>query len=225
MKSRRYTIDKALVRVFIGAAFMATVLFGFSNPARAKGPESVTITGPGIDRPIELLNSADHDLVVQLMEQMGLWYDPGDRLLQGKPAGKLGPGYRLTWINSGPPAKPVAERTIRQVIYFDAESGPVFYTPSQEGLQGWGSVVIGWFSAPPGLQDTLIELGAPMAVASSSNQAALSEMTPSTTQPEDNPGRALWYLRTMILALIIGLAGVLGVYRISRYPYRNTGYL
>jgi hypothetical protein len=78
MKSRSNRMVRPLVRVLIGTAFMAGVLFGFSAPVYAKGPESVTINGPGINQPIELLNSADHDLVVQLMEQMGLWYDTRD---------------------------------------------------------------------------------------------------------------------------------------------------
>ena len=42
-----------------------------------------------------------------------------------EPAGELGPGYTLTWINAGPPGESADQRTIRQVIYLEAENGPV----------------------------------------------------------------------------------------------------
>ena len=54
MRSRISVAVKLLVRVVAGIAFAAVPLFGFGNPVSAKGPESATITGPGVDRPIGL---------------------------------------------------------------------------------------------------------------------------------------------------------------------------
>jgi hypothetical protein len=158
---------RGLVRFFTGVAFMATVLFGSSAPVSAKGPESATITGPWIDRPIELMDGTNPDLVARLIEQTALWYGSGDPLTPEKRAGELGPSYTLTWINSGPPGKSAEKRTIRQVIYLAAENGPIIHTPEQEALEGWEVRVTGWFVASSGLRDTLPELGAPVSAPSS----------------------------------------------------------
>jgi hypothetical protein len=171
----------------------------------------VTITGPGIDRPIELMDTANSDLMVRLMEQTGLWYGTGDLPLPlEEPAGKLGPSFTLTWINSGPPGESVDERTMRQVIYLDAENGPVIHTPAQEALRGWGPGVIGWFAAPSGLRDTLAELGAPISAASSFSEQSLSEIAADTALPERESAGTAWYLGVVGLALGVGLAGAMG---------------
>lgn len=208
MQSRSRTATRLLVRALAGVASVAVALFGFSHPVSAKGPESATITGPGIDRPIELMDTADFDLVIRLMEQTGLWYGTGDLLKE--PPGELGPGYTLTWINSGPPAKSVDERTIRQMIYLDAENGPIIHTPAQEALRGWGPGVIGWFAAPSGLRDTLAELGVPISVAPSVSEAALSDKVADTALPERESAGAFWYLGVVSFALVVGLAWALG---------------
>jgi hypothetical protein len=51
---------------------VATAVVVTARPALAKGLESATIAGPGIDRPIELSDTPN--LMVRLMEQTGLWY-------------------------------------------------------------------------------------------------------------------------------------------------------
>ena len=143
----RYSIQvRILMRVLAGAALIATVIFGVISRVDAKGPESVVITGPEFDQPIELMDTADIDLMSRLMEQSGIWYGTGDlpKPLAKQP-GELGPAYTLTWVNGGPPGKSVAERTIRQFIYLDAERGPMIHTPAQETLENWGPGVIGWF--------------------------------------------------------------------------------
>ena len=125
----------------------------------AKGPESVTISGPGIDEPIELINSS---LVGELMQQTGLWSASGDAVATSPPPfDNLGPAYMLTWINSGPPTDPVANRTIRQLLYFDTSNGPIIHTPDQLGVEGWGDSVKGWFAAPD-LARSLEEMGVPL---------------------------------------------------------------
>ena len=205
MLSNSWTAVRTLVKVFTATAFIAMILFGFSKPVAAKGPESVTISGPGIERPIELMNSDNWDLVSRLMEQTGLWYATGDlpRRIEA-PAGKLGAGYMLTWINAGPPEKSVNERTMRQVIYLHAENGALIHTPDQETLEGWGPGVIGWFEAPDGLRDTLVEMGVPVSAASASDAAA---------QPGGPAAGALRYLAVAGFVVVVGLVGVLGVRR------------
>jgi len=216
MQSKSSMVFRPLVRVLAQVAFITVVLFGFSDPVVAKGPESATITGPGIDRPIELTDTANIDLVVRLMEQTGLWYATGDlpQPLE-EPAGELGPSYTLTWINSGPPGESLDKRTIRQIIYLDARNGPVIHTPAQEALQGWGPGLVGWFAAPSGLRDTLAELGVPVSAASSFSEAAISERAADMALPERESAGVFWYLGVVGIALVVGFAGALGARRLA----------
>lgn len=217
MGSRYGTTVSSLLKVIVGVASIAFVLFGFIKPAVAKGPESAIITGPGIDRPIELVDFSNRDLVARLMEQTGLWYAMGD-LPQpiDKPFGELGPGYTLTWINSGPPDASIDERTIRQEIYLEAENGPVIHTPDQESLQGWGPEAIGWFAAPDGLRETLAELGVPVSSARSFSDIVPSKITIEAAFSDREFAKPILFLAVVGLALVIGLAGILGARRMSR---------
>ena len=194
MSARINTAVKLLVRGLAVMAFAAVALVGFSDPVSAKGPESATIAGPGIDRPIELMATANPDLVTRLMQQTGLWFTYGDIPHPlGEPLPELGQSYTLTWVNGVPPGKSVDERTIVQMIYPDAENGPVIHTPEQEALRGgWGPTAIGWFSAPSGLRDTLAELGVPITAAAPSSQE----------------GTSVWIIGVVGFILVVGLAVV-----------------
>lgn len=211
------TVFRRLVAVLAGVAFAAAVLFGLMDSVAAKGPESAIITGPGIGRPIELIDytlGTAPDLLARLMEQTGIWYATGDlpRPIE-EPAGELGPGYTLTWINSGPPDKGVDERTIRQEIYLDAEGGPLIYTPAQDSLQNWGPGRTGWFAAPSGLRDTLAGLGVPVSTTGSFGDMALSESIPGTTLPERQPAGTFWYPSLVGFLLVAALVVALGARR------------
>lgn len=130
-------------------------------PASAKGPITVHIAGPGIDHPIELVrNYAQRDLVVELMEQSGLFYATGDlpEPLPGRPGEELGPRYTLNWMNAGPPEVQAADRTIVQSLYPFAARGPVLVT--HKTPSGWGGDVVGWYRAHPDMAVTLRALGA-----------------------------------------------------------------
>lgn len=111
------------------------------------------------------------------------------------------------------------ERTVRQVIYPDTEDGPVIHTPAQEGLRGIPGV-IGWFAAPTGLPDTLAELGVPIASASSLGEAPLSEMAADPAS-EREPAGAFSHLAVLGLALVVGLAGALGAWRMQLWRPRS----
>jgi hypothetical protein len=208
---------RPLVKVLVGVACIAVVLFSFVGTVAAKGPASAFITGPGIDQPIELINAANRDLVARLMEQTGIWYATGD-LPQPieKPAGELGPSYTLTWINSGPPEANIDERTIRQEIYLDAEYGPVIYTPIQESLKNWGPGMNGWFAAPSGLRDTLVKLGVPISPARSFGEIIPSKLAIDTALSDRDFPNTILLITVGGLVLLAGLVGALGVRRMSR---------
>jgi hypothetical protein len=132
-------------------------------PALAKGPMSATVTGPGIDEPVQLFDQWDHDpaqgeQIAKLMEQTGIWYAT-PALESIDPPVDLGSGYLLTWI----------PHQITQMLYLHADGGPVIHTPDQEALRGWGSGVTGWWKAPPELIETLRSLGVPVAAEDASS--------------------------------------------------------
>jgi hypothetical protein len=195
-------------RAFIVALVASAIVAAVAGTALAKGPESATITGPGIDEPIEieLFEPANPDLVHKLMGQTSLWLAPsGDSRIHGEPTGDLGPAYTLTWINAGPPGDPVEERTIRQILYPLAERGPMIETPSQIGLEGWGPEVIGWFVAPNDLADTLTALGVPVSEQQSNGDASTTSIPEAAVLHEVEPAGRVRYLSAAGIVLVIVL--------------------
>jgi len=192
--------------VVSGAAVVTTGLLGLTTSVGAKGPQSATVTGPGIEEPIELLEVArgldpSGELERQLMVQTGLWSAPTFESRQ-PPTGELGPAYTLTWINSGPPDRSVESRTIHQELYPDADGGSVIHTPPQAGLEGWGSEMTGWFDAPNALWDTLAQLGVQVAETEPAREADCSNADESTSAAAatSSSGHSLCPARTAGLA-------------------------
>lgn len=212
----RNAVIKWLRWILAGAAIAAVVLFGLVAPGQAKGPVSATITGPGIAEPMELIGGTEPALVMRFMEQTGLWYGTGDlpRALTEPPI-VSGPSYTLTWINGGPPERSREERTMYQEIYVASEHSIVIHTPSQRGLNNWGPGVIGWFSAPSGLWDTLLELGVPLATEPAPAEGARAAGGGNPARPQPAPANTARYVTGIALALIAGLAGVLRARRPS----------
>jgi hypothetical protein len=199
---------RALIVIVVATAIVVTA----GGAAFAKGPESATLTGPGIDKPIELINK-DPDFVRQLLQQSGIWSGPALRE-PIEPAGYLGPAYTLTWINSGPPEAFIEERSIRQILYPYAENGPLINTPAQVGLVGWGGEVLGWYEAPKGLIDTLVALGVPVppptsdadtAAAPESEGKAAAATSPGHIVSVDNEPDYLVYLAIGGVGLVLAL--------------------
>ncbi|HZD24233.1 MAG TPA: hypothetical protein VE569_12655 [Acidimicrobiia bacterium] len=171
-------------------ALLTVVLVGvFALDASAKGPESATLTGPGIDQPIQLIHrSVSFDTYanhasVRLIRLTGLFYGPGSDPIS--PPENPGPAYTLTWVNSGPPGDNIDARTIQQYVYLDAADGPLIHTPSQIGLEGWGPEVIGWFNAPAELESTIEEV---IAWSTTEEAAAIqARFTPISETPDPAP--------------------------------------
>lgn len=230
-------------QVLAAMAVAVVVLVGLVHPAVAKGPSSATLSGPGIDPPIDLTQTADPGLMHAVMQQTGLWFGAGEAVPQEPAAADLGPRYTLSWVNSGPPSLSEEERTIDQYIYAHANLGLVIHTPEQNGLSGWGRSVTGWFVAPIGLQPTLTELGIEIqseheptsAVADSdiasppSHQAAA--VAAAAPQPGDPAGTASTqntsstsavHLSVIgVVVVAIGLAGTVGARRVLRPASRG----
>ena len=145
------------------AAALASVV-GLAAPAGAKGIESVTITGPGIElrSPIEVSGGTHPDEWEDIFTSSGIQQslpDLGASALAPKAVTEhLGPRHTLTWhVMTGPD-----ELTpVRQDLYLYADGGPLTYTAPDQPI--WDSVTRGgWFRAPASLRQALADACVPI---------------------------------------------------------------
>lgn len=146
---------RSAVTAGVSAFVVVAAVLVAAGPASAKGPVAATVSGPGIDDPIDVLDTLS-------TEDTGMWHalsdfaEPG--VLTSAPGTDLGPRYTLVWdVMSGP------EETmpIRQHLYLDAEGGPVAHT---EPGQPVGDVVTSerWYRMPNRVRDVLAAEGVPL---------------------------------------------------------------
>jgi hypothetical protein len=151
-------------------AALATVLslllvsIALAEPAVGKGPESVTISGPGLDEPIDVLGGteaadAPSYLVVALTELTNLWETSEAGLTPEPHTERLHERYTLTGLMARPSEADPDDYTVRQDLYPNvAFGGPAVYIHPSRYLRTEG----GWFQASPALRDTLSALGIPV---------------------------------------------------------------
>lgn len=177
-------------RALTVAAVLAVLVLTLPNVAYAKGPKSGTLTGPGIDEPIDL--RAEYE-AGSLM--MGLWLitNHDDTRLPGEPLTEVGPAYTVTWITWGAVEAFVEafKGTVIQILYPLAPDGPVVHIPPQPAYKDSGATPVGWYRAPSNLPAQLTALG-----------VNLTDETTSEPGPLDVP------LVTGVLALMFPLAAV-----------------
>jgi len=180
-------------RLITALLFALLATAGTATTALAKGPETGTLSGPGIEEPIVFLDQTrphetyDVEPPTTLLRVSGLWYAPVPG--ETTPAGDLGEPYTVRWVNMG--GGSLIERSIVQHIYLDAEGGPLIHTPDQVGLEGWGDGVVGWFQAPDGIED-----------------AVHAVMGWAGGPPPETARAAPWALPAIALAAVIGLIGL-----------------
>jgi hypothetical protein len=133
--------------------------------AAAKGPASGTVSGPGLDRPIELTGLGEPGSVGTLgrvVEYGGLFAALGGSdwgtLLGERPPGDLGPRYTATFV-----MRDRAARTVHQHVYPYAQPRPLTYTPPGQKPFGTTAMGGGWFVADAELKVALVEAGLPPA--------------------------------------------------------------
>jgi hypothetical protein len=163
------------IRRVVAVAFLA--LAGsvvFAGPAEAKGPKTVTLSGPGIDEPIVVAAYGDaaHEestaddssppyLDFALTEAAGMYLYDLTGARSTPPIGELGPKYTLTWLMYGPSDADPEDWTVVQELYPDATCAPVIHVlPSQ-----YTNNEEGWFDAPDLLQATLAAYTTPEPIA------------------------------------------------------------
>lgn len=174
-------------------ATLVTV-FGAVPAAIAKGPESATLTGPGIDEPIQLMDGVEEG---EAMNLSGLW--TGHETRVNEPTGDLGPQYVVSWVNMGPPEFTVEQRTIVEYVYPEASGGPVVHRPEQEGLRDWHDGSKGWFQAKDQIVATIDELVGEKVV---EPQPVATTVAPVSPQPIPVDGASPWWI--FVAAAMIG---------------------
>ena len=139
------------------AALVATA------PAAAKGPSTASLTGPGLDHALPVKGEGESGPGTPLgsLVELGGFFpqvflqvpDPTKRT---RPAGDLGPRYRITYRVPGPHGT----STLVQDVYPYAKT-PVTYMSPDQRFWGVNHTHGGWFVAGPGLKVTLVAAGLP----------------------------------------------------------------
>lgn len=129
--------------------------------AHAKGPTEVTLTGPGVDTPIDVgFDAKPGESVSNLADVTGFYgatlgMSPDVNRLEAAPAGDLGPRYDAVY-RFGP------DSFVRQQLYPFARPVAVTYTRPGQRVFISEETKGGWYRAPE-LKPLLIALGLPAA--------------------------------------------------------------
>lgn len=130
------------------------VALALAGPAPAKWIDRVTITGPGVERPI--VTGGEF-----LFDSSGFYaatFGPSTDLLPAAPIKRLGPRYTVLYSLPGP------ERVrVRQDLYPYAAGGPITYTPPGQPLYDGQRTRGGWYAGGRDLKDALASIGLPRA--------------------------------------------------------------
>jgi hypothetical protein len=206
------------IKLSMGAgAAVAAVVIALAGPASAKGIQSATITGPGIDDPIDV-SPADGD-GDRLSRLTGFWEvmpgQPSPPTFTGEaPAGRLGPRYTITWRLLTGPDETTA---IRQDVYPNAEAGPLVHTAAGQPIFDT-TTVGGWYAAPFALRDLLGSLGVPGADAA---PAATSSAAGSEAARAPSSDGSAWLAVILAATGTVALASVGGALAVRRARRRE----
>lgn len=138
-----------------------------STVAAGKGPTALTITGEGLDGPIEISTTGgggepgSGGQLSEIAEHAGLFATlfgaDGRELETQRPPGDLGPALTLTWtVPMGDPA----DQVVAQRLHPWAEGGPVTHT--EGGQRHFGHETVGgWYAGGDELATALSSAGVP----------------------------------------------------------------
>jgi hypothetical protein len=171
------------------ATVVLALVVALAGPAQAKGIQSATITGPGLDEPLVAHGEGLASLTAFWEVMPGQPTPPA--LMDRAPTEQLGPRYQITWrLMTGPDDV----TAIRQDLYPYATGGPLVHTVAGQPIYG-GATVGGWYEAPPALRDRLDALGVP---------PAGSDPVAGAQSSDDSPWPAVF----TVAAAVVALAGV-----------------
>jgi hypothetical protein len=199
--------------MWMAAGACAVALVGAvasAGPASAKGIQSATISGPGLDGPKDV-TPANGD-GGSLATLTGFWdVMPGQprppTFTEQAPAGQLGPRYTITWRLLTGPEETTA---ISQELYPDAAGGPLVHTPAGQPIFE-KTTVGGWYAAPFALRDVLSSLGVPPAAPEPATAARVA--TPEGASPASS-NASPWPAVIIAATAVLALAGAGGAFAV-----------
>jgi hypothetical protein len=152
-------------RLITTLGIVALVAVLSPTAALAKGPESASIEGPGIDGSIDVGGEpgggepGSGATLGRLAEHAGLFTvgfgDNVSRLTERQPDGDLGPEFKLDWTVPNPEG---TTDIIVQRLYPYADAGALTYTEAGQPYMGMKTFG-GWYVGGSALGDTLTDAG------------------------------------------------------------------
>src|SRR5687767_11684204 len=159
-------MKKAALIPFV-VALIGALVIGALVPGAAlgKGASEAVITGPGLDGPITMAGEgqAGAEQLMQLAEAASFFAatfgQSPDPMLDERPAGYLGPRYKIVYEMPGPNNE---LDDIVQQLYPYAKPYPVSYTRPGQPFFGTEKTRGGWFVASTSyVKDALVAVGLP----------------------------------------------------------------
>ena len=150
---------KLLLLATVGAlaALVATA------PAAAKGPSTASLSGPGLDHALPVKGEGEMGVGTPLgsLVELGgffpqMFVEVPDPTKATRPAGDLGPRYRVVYRVPGPNGT----STVVQDVYPYAKTPVTYMSPGQR-FWGVNHTHGGWFVGGAGLKATLVAAGLP----------------------------------------------------------------
>jgi hypothetical protein len=191
---------------------LSTLALALAGPAAAKGPDQATITGPGLDGGKIVFRSGGGDPTrgskfFQFVENVGffpaVFRQTPDPMLDKRPAGRLGPRYRVVYRVPGPDG---GNATVRQDVYPYASIGVVSYMkPGQSVFDGRERTRGGWYVAGRASRGILVSSGFPSTSPGGGDGS-------SWLDPVSNS-----LLVTVLVVLLLGIAAAALVTRRPRF--------
>jgi hypothetical protein len=155
-------------RLLVAAAVLAAAL-ALPTLAAAKGPASASITGPGLDGSLRLSGGGEMGsgtTLGTLVDTGGffplLYGQSPDPTHRSRPAGALGPRFRIVYVVPGPNS--IRSRVV-QLAYPYASRGPVTYMKPGQSYWDGRKAHGGWFLASAELRKMLVRAGLPRTAA------------------------------------------------------------
>ena len=151
-------------RYLVGAASLTAAL-ALPSLAAAKGPESASLAGPGMERSLAVTGQGEMGpgTVLGSLVDLGgffpqMYGQTPDPTFRTQPKGTLGPRYTVTYVVPGPNG--VKSRVVQYVYPF---AKPVALTYMRPGQTFWGGRKAhgGWFVGSADLKKTLVRAGVP----------------------------------------------------------------
>ena len=150
-------------RFLLLAAAGALAALVATEPAAAKGPSTASLSGPGLDHALPVKGQGEGGSGTPLgsLVMVGgffpqVFLETPDSTTRTRPAGDLGPRYRVIYRVPGPNGT----STLVQDVYPYAET-PVTYMSPGERFWSTNRTHGGWFVAGAGLKAALVKAGLP----------------------------------------------------------------